>query len=305
MTKIQNFQTVKKRLYILAYITLIIPLYVYWAAGIFVTPAKASVQHRNIPEVWRPLVEKLVNDGEDTTYITALFSNPKVRFRPEVMPRKIVHNEAALRYDAFLKPARIKKASTYMKSNISLLNRIEQKYGVPKEIMVAILLVETDLGNYLGSGLAFNILASMAAATTIEHVKALLPPERLKGLNRSKVEQKLKKKSAWAYNELRALLKYATMNKKDILKIKGSIFGAIGLCQFMPTNILKLGVDFDKDGYIDVFSKADALASMANYLKFYGWSNKLSYKQKRKVIMHYNHSRPYANTVLKVAERLS
>ena len=264
----------------------------------------SSITGRKVPEVWHPLVLRLISDGEDSSYMQALFSSAAVKFQAGVMPRKIVHDESKLRYDLFLKPERLKRAGRYLSDNNAILEKVHKESGVPKEIMVAILLVETDLGNYLGPAPAFNILSSMAAATTIEHVQALLPPERLKGLNRKKVERTLGKKSEWAYKELRALLKYASMNRMDILSIKGSIFGAIGLCQFMPGNILRFGVDFDDDGKIDVFEKGDALASMANYLNHYGWKSGLSDDAELKVIMHYNHSRPYASTVLNVAEKL-
>lgn len=264
----------------------------------------SSITGRKVPEVWHPLVLRLISDGEDPNYMNALFSSAGVKFQAGVMPRKIVHDESKLRYDLFLKPARLKRAGKYLSDNRKILEKVHEEFGVPREIMVAILLVETDLGNYLGPAPAFNILSSMAAATTIEHVRDLLPSERLRGLNRKRVEKTLEKKSKWAYKELRALLKYASMNRMDILSIKGSIFGAIGLCQFMPGNILRFGVDFDGDGKINVFEKGDALASMANYLSHYGWKSGLSPDAALRVIMHYNHSRPYAGTVLKVAERL-
>lgn len=264
----------------------------------------SSITGCSVPTVWQPLVDRLIDDGEDRSYITALFSSKAVSFKAGVMPRKIVHDESKLRYDLFLKPERVKRARKFYDSNFDLLHKVEQQYGVAKEIMVSILLVETDLGNYLGPGPAFDILASMAAATDIEHVKGLLPPDRLKGLNHAKVETKLRKKSAWAYGELRSLIKYANQNRMDLLSIKGSIFGAVGLCQFMPSNIAKFGVDFDRDGAIDMFQKQDALASMANYLKHYGWKEKLSLQKQERVVMHYNHSRPYAQTILKVAEEL-
>jgi membrane-bound lytic murein transglycosylase B len=170
---------------------------------------------------------------------------------------------------------------------------------------VAILLVETDLGRYLGPDRAFNILASMAAATDIDRVKPWLPPELLESTERGRVEKKLKDKSQWAYEELRALLIYSEQNKIDPLEIKGSIFGAIGLCQFMPSNALRFGIDYDHDGKVDLFSKPDALASMANYIRNYGWKDNLSRNEQEAVILRYNYSRPYARTILDVAERLS
>ncbi|MFO8239631.1 MAG: lytic murein transglycosylase [Dissulfuribacterales bacterium] len=215
------------------------------------------------------------------------------------------HKESKLDYSKFLRPERLSRASVFLDTHKELLIQIEDKYGIPKEIKVAILLVETDLGRYLGPDRAFNILASMAAANDIDRVKPWLTPELLEPAERSHVEKKLHDKSRWAYRELKALLVYAEQNKIDPLEIKGSIFGAIGLCQFMPSNVLRFGIDHDQDGKINLFLKPDALASMANYLRNYGWKDNLSRKEQEAVILKYNYSRPYANAVLDVAERLS
>jgi membrane-bound lytic murein transglycosylase B len=250
---------------------------------------------------WEPLISRLVLDGEEEGGIRALFSRPEMAFDPRVMPRKLTHKESKLDYGKFLKPARVRRAKTFLDENMALLQEVEGLYGVPKEIEVAILLVETDLGRYLGAGPALNILASMALASDIEQVRPWLPPELLVPGEREKVERKLEKKSAWAYDELRALLRYARENDFDILAMKGSIFGAIGLCQFMPTNALSFGVDHDGDGRVDLYARKDAMASMANYVRHYGWRPGLDRAEQIKVILKYNYSRPYANTILDVA----
>ena len=256
--------------------------------------------------VFHDLVSRLVADGFDQTEINRFFSDSRVRFDHRIMPRKISHNEKKLHYDIFLEDNRINRAKNYLQANGHLLDSIEKEYGIPKEVKVAILLVETDLGRYVGSSLAFNTLASMAVADDFERIKPYLPPEykHLSRTEQNKIAKRMKKKSRWAYSELKSLIIYCSLNNLDILSIKGSIFGAIGLCQFMPSNALKFGVDYDKDGKVDLFSPADALASMANYLKFYGWKDNLPHKRQIKVIKHYNHSTPYARTVLKVAQRV-
>ena len=264
-------------------------------------PASKSM---NAP-IWEPLIGHLIEDGEDETTIRSIFARREVQFNPKVMPRKLSHKESKLDYSKFLRPERLSRARAFLDTHREILTRIEGEYGVPKEIKVAILLVETDLGRYLGPDRAFNILASMAAATDIDSVKPWLPPELLVSTERERVEKKLKDKSQWAYEELRALLIYSGQNKLDPLEIKGSIFGAIGLCQFMPSNALRFGIDQDHDGKVDLFSKPDAIASMANYIRNYGWKDNLSRNEQEAVILRYNYSRPYAMTVLDVAERLS
>ncbi len=261
-------------------------------------------QLSTIPPVWRNLARRLIRDGMEGSMVCALFQRGDVRFDPRVMPRKLAHRESRLNYEKFLNPVRLNRARAYLQDNKALLDQVQRDYGVPKEIKVAILLIETDLGRYLGAGPAFNILASMAVASNFETVKQWIPKELLEGKEGERTRRLLRKKSRWAYGELKALIRYSQANRCDPLSIKGSIFGAIGLCQFMPTNALKFGVDYNHDGKVDLFSKADALASMANYLRHFGWKKGLSQDEQEQVILKYNYSRPYARTVLEVAKRI-
>jgi membrane-bound lytic murein transglycosylase B len=280
-------------------------LLIFFVLSSLIYPVSCPASKAMNASIWEPLIQHLIKDGEDEATIRSIFARREVQFDPRVMPRKLSHKESKLDYSKFLRPERLSRAETFLDTHRELLSQIEDEYGVPKEIKVAILLVETDLGRYLGPGRAFNILASMAAATDIDSVKPWLPPELLVSTERECAEKKLKDKSQWAYEELRALLIYSGQNQIDPLEIKGSIFGAIGLCQFMPSNALRFGIDQDHDGKIDLFSKADAIASMANYIRNYGWKDNLSRDEQEAVILRYNYSRPYARAVLDVAERLS
>ncbi len=267
---------------------------------------KQAFACQHVPRVFRQLAKELVSDGFDSKEICRIFSHPKVRFNPKVMPRKVTHNEAALHYDIFLQKDRIERAKRYLQNNRKVFDLVEKEYGIPKEIKVAILLVETDLGRYLGSDIALNNLASMAVVTDTSMIKRYSPDyyKSLKKKDISRLKKRLREKSRWAYSELKSLIIYSRLNGLDIHQIKGSIFGAIGLCQFMPSNALKFGVDFNKDGRVDLFDPEDAIASMANYLHFYGWSPEIPTRGQIRVIKQYNHSTPYAKTVLKVAQKI-
>jgi membrane-bound lytic murein transglycosylase B len=80
--------------------------------------------------------------------------------------------------------------------------------------------------------------------------------------------------------------------------------GAIGWPQFLPSSLVRYGVDANQDGEIDLFHPADAIFSVANYLRGYGWTQAKSRAEKEKVIWYYNHSRPYVRTILELARRL-
>ncbi|RLB95854.1 MAG: protein MltB, partial [Deltaproteobacteria bacterium] len=90
----------------------------------------------------------------------------------------------------------------------------------------------------------------------------------------------------------------------ETTRIKGSYAGAMGIAQFMPSNAYALAKDGNGNGRIDLFEHADAIASIAYYLKYHGWKPGLSAKKQHRVILHYNNSTVYANTVLKVADKL-
>jgi membrane-bound lytic murein transglycosylase B len=281
-------------------------LFIFSVFSSFIHPVFCSASEAgNDFSVWEPLIGHLIQDGEDEAKIRSIFARKAVQFDPKIMSRKLSHKESKLDYSIFLRPERLLRARAFLNGQKEILDKIEEEYGVPKEIEVAILLVETDLGRYLGSDSAFNILASMAASNDIDIVKPWLPPELLESPEKERVEKRLKDKSKWAYNELRALLDYSEQNKMDLLEIKGSIFGAVGLCQFMPSNALRFGIDYNNDGRVDLFSRPDAFASMANYIRNYGWRDNLSRKEQKAVLLRYNYSRPYVNTVLDVANRLS
>lgn len=287
--------TVKRQFYSICCLILLLFLH---------SSAEAEVLTQQKIAMWRPLIERLSTDGEDKDALTALFEREEVRFNPGVMPRKLTHKELSRQYDVFLTDRSISKARRYLETNKELLRQIQERFDVPPEILTAILLIETDLGNFTGRHRAFNILASMALADSIEQIAPFLPADTLAEMDRDWLANKLAQKSQWAYNELKALLQYAKRNQMDPISIRGSIFGAIGICQFMPSNALQFGIDFNNDGLIDLFFTQDALASMANYLSSYGWKTGLDRATQEQVIYQYNHSTPYVNTVLRVAERL-
>jgi membrane-bound lytic murein transglycosylase B len=267
---------------------------------------------------WLPLMDRLIRDGKDAKIVSALFTHPEARFDPDPMTRKIQELVRRLSrkpaadagerikaiYRGFLKPDVIDRADAFRNENQATLKRIRNRYCVPEEVVVAILLVETELGRNTGSRRAFNTLASMALAGDLDTIRPYLAEDLLTPSNEDYARRRCREKSDWAYQELKSLIRYAQSNGLDPLEIPGSIYGAIGLCQFMPSNVPVFGVDADGDGRIDLFAAEDALHSIGKYLSDHGWKCRMSSKRQHRVIMTYNRSRTYANTVLAVAEQL-
>ncbi len=263
---------------------------------------------------WSPVIDRLVADGFDETTLRILFSRTEVTFEPSPMScklRELIQSAAGRSsdnrkavYRCYLKEKVIAQAHAYLQENTELLENIHHEYSVPKEIIVSILLVETRLGESVGGRRAFNALASMALSTDLEIIRPYLPEKLINQRNEDFARAICRRKADWAYAELKALISYADRSESDPLTFPGSIYGAIGLCQFLPSNILSFGVDADKDGRIDLFTKADALYSIANYLRGHGWKSTLDEHSQREVILRYNKSSIYANTVLAVAQKL-
>lgn len=287
----------------------LLPLLVFMLAGLVPLTAWAD---------WSPLIDRLVRDGNDAKTVAELFARPEVRFDPDPMSRKLetlirqqsrepsTDREARIKalYNKFLRPELIDRAFAYTRENKATLKEIQGRYCVPEEIVVAIMLVETELGRNTGSRRAFNTLASMAMAGDLETIRPYLAGDLLTASNEDYARQRCREKSDWAYQELLSLIHYAWKNKIDPLEIPGSIYGAIGLCQFMPSNASPYGVDADGDGRIDLFASQDALHSVGKYLRSHGWKCNMDRKGRYRVIMAYNRSPIYANTVLDIAEKL-
>ena len=236
-------------------------------------------------------------------YIESIFSSPQLTYLPNIMIKSLTWKETELPYSQFLENERIERAKGFIEENKTLLEDIEFVFGVEKEVIVAIFLVETDLGKKTGKFPVINVFYSLALSGEKELFEKFINGSEI-SLNDENIKKRLEKRSKWGYKELLYFIEIAYLNNWDPFSIKGSIFGAFGFPQFVPKSYLIYGYDWDKDGKIDLYSIPDALASIANYLKKEGYKKEESLEYKKKIIMKYNISEPYANTVLAIAEKL-
>ena len=256
-------------------------------------------------QVFDGLRHRLVADGFAEKRIKAIFNNPKVVFNPKGVSLFFVHLESHLNYAQFLSEKSIKSAFLYMKKYKKELDDAQKKYGVDKTIITAIILVETRLGAYLGKRPVINTLATMACLSDKNARQRLWKSiTSHKRLTRNKFNKKVRVRSKWAYHELKALLKYSIRENINPVKITGSYAGAMGIAQFMPSNALTLAQDGNDDGHVDLFNHSDAIYSIANYLKHFGWKPSTTVNAAHRILYKYNHSNYYVNTLLKISARL-
>jgi membrane-bound lytic murein transglycosylase B len=237
--------------------------------------------------------------------INRIYNNPGVFFDIKGVSSYFRHQEGKLNYDQFLSSKSIKKANGYMRAHHADLLKAEMDYGVDKEAITAIMLVETRFGAYVGNRPVISILSTMAVLedkTIRDRFWNKIPTENR--VTREEYEKKAIRKSKWAYKELIAFITYVEKEGMDPYTINGSYAGAMGLCQFMPSNIIILAEDGNKDGSVNLFHHEDAIASIANYLKHYGWKPGISREKAGKVVHHYNHSSYYVEIVLKIIDKL-
>jgi membrane-bound lytic murein transglycosylase B len=147
---------------------------------------------------------------------------------------------------------RINGGVKFWNENVDALNRAEALYGVPAEIIVGIIGVETVYGRNTGRFRVVDALATLA----FSYPEA---PQR-------------RDRMAFFRNELESTLLFARQTGIDPLSLKGSFAGAIGMPQFMPSSVMKYAVDFDGNGQVDLLgSSTDAIGSVAAFLSSHGW----------------------------------
>lgn len=153
----------------------------------------------------------------------------------------------------FIDPVRISAGVRFWRNNADTLARAQAQFGVPPEIIVGIIGVETIYGRNMGSFRVIDALATLSFDFPQAHPRAA-------------------ERQAFFRSELESFLSTESRTAEDPLAPLGSYAGAMGMPQFMPSSIAKYAVDFDGDGRIDLVNNpVDVIGSVANYFKAFGW----------------------------------
>lgn len=177
----------------------------------------------------------LFQEAERKQAILDAISRPAERVKPWKEYRPI-----------FITDARVARGVDFWRQHEAALARAEQEYGVPAQVIVAIIGVETFYGRNTGNYRVIDALSTLGFD---------YPP-----------------RAPFFRKELREFLLLAREEQVDPLSLTGSYAGAMGLPQFMPSSFRAYAVDFDADGHIDIWGNpTDAIGSVASYFKRHGW----------------------------------
>lgn len=257
--------------------------------------------------VLAPLRAYLTGQGVAPRQADALLDRPGLVFEAKLMANMFSRHERTLDYGQFLQPATLAKARRFKAAHAGELSAAQARTGVPAELVVAILTVESGLGTYTGRHSTFAVLASQAVLdqpAARARLAQAWPKSQRAYLGTKECDQRFRKRAAWAREELLGLLRLASREGRSPHSYQGSPFGALGMPQFVPTSVLKWGTDGNRDGRVDLANRTDAIHSVAVYLQEHGWRPGLSRQEQYEVVHTYNHSQTYVNTVLALADRL-
>jgi membrane-bound lytic murein transglycosylase B len=300
--------------------------------------AKLSKQQK----FFLPVVEQLLAQGADVAFVKQLLYDSNLAFYekltkinvsvrpPEPKPVQPRTNH----YEYAQNDIAVQKSSAFIALNDSVLHLAERTYNVPKEAITAIMWVETRFGDFLGNHHVPSVYLSYAMTTQagclqnnkdrlkaqftayhekiwndkVKKKKELTSKDTAEVLTKwadieEKMLDKAQKKATWAIGELLALQNMRKVSPVPICQLRGSWAGAFGLSQFLPSSYLKLAVDGNSDGKINLFDVQDAAHSIGHYLSSAGWA--VNKKSQHRAVYNYNHSEDYVAAVLGLTKRLS
>lgn len=211
------------------------------------------VQYQKRPEVITFIEEMIEKHGFPRAELNRVFE--RTRYLPAaarlIVPTGPSKPKMWSEYRArFVEPKRIEGGVKFWQDNAATLAHAAQEYGVPEEIIVAIIGVETVYGRNPGSFRVIDALTTLS----FDYPAA--------GNNRA----------PFFRSQLEDYLLFARASNLNVFEVRGSYAGAIGMPQFMPGSWRRYAVDYDQDGKIDLRNNSvDAIGSVANFLQAHGW----------------------------------
>lgn len=258
----------------------------------------------------RRAVDQARAAGLDSAFLYRVAGSFDAEFYDKAIRINLTNYSNVPDYSGHYNRKSVKQVKAFMKENDSLLRAVQKKRGVSKEIISAILWIESRCGTTTGKFHVPSVFLSLLLAddsTSIElSVANVTKGKTLDSLQMDSVYDQIalraRNKSTWAIKQLQALDAIDKRGVMNVTTLKGSWAGAFGFPQFIPSSYNSWAVDGNGDGVIDLYTLPDAAHSIANYLRSNGWTSKKD--GQRKAVHHYNNSDAYVNAVFTLAGKL-
>lgn len=246
--------------------------------------------------------------GVDSSYLEMLLADSVTAFDAKYVKSNVTNFASKADYSHNFTTESVNNVRSFVKTHDSVLQRAYKQYGVPPNIIGALMWVETKHGRITGKHHVPSVYLSVLLCGEPEFVESNTQIVlNAKSLDSSKhdsvfkyLEQRAKKKIGWATSQLKALATIQKNKTMNTLTLRGSWAGAFGYTQFLPSSYLSWAADGSDDGLINLYEFDDAIFSVANYLSTNGWG--ITDAEQRKAVHHYNNSDDYVNAVLKLAK---
>ena len=264
-----------------------------------------SSESNETPSPFQSLTHRLSQEGFDSEFLSSLLMDARAELNLSLMILSLESRETTDFYVQFLTQEAILLSKKFLRQNLNILRKAENRFYVEKEVIVAILLVESRFGENIGKYRLIPTLASIALIDSPDHLQKnyLILREKDPDLSYEWMESLAKRKANWAYHELKCFLNIIRNEKIDPLEVYGSYAGALGMAQFIPSSYLSYALNqesFEKW----LLSNEAAIFSIGNYLKSHGWRKGLPIEKKKRILWYYNRSKPYGETILQAAQKI-
>lgn len=254
---------------------------------------------------WDYLVGRLKAQEVQERDIVLIYQNPKMpKFSP--IPFSLAPREKPELYRHFAKPAFSLLGAQFARDNSAMFDEIEERLKVPREVVSAILVIESGIGKNTGKELIVYRLSRLASVCDPSNLRLnyIIQKKKDAAVTFEAVKERCEYLETTFLPEIPALIEIGKRNQVSPLKIRGSSAGAFGLPQFLPSAFIRFGMDGDRNGIVSLRHPADSAWSAANYLSSFGYRNDISLEEKRAVIWRYNKSDAYIDAVLSVSARI-
>lgn len=255
-------------------------------------------------------VAKLRTAGASESWILFLQKNHSPEERDRIVELNVLGFLGKADYSGHRNKKALRKCQAFLRKYRVELARAEARHGVPREVIAALLWVETKHGTHIGKHSIADVYFSLLQADHPEVIKATFAAlsQRTPASEseyRAKIIERSSAKSAWALAELGSLEKIHNLRPNRPMTIKGSYAGAFGIPQFIPSSYLQWATKASKGRRLaDLFRMGDAIESVAFYLRSNGWKTSNA-ESRRKALYHYNRADAYGEVIIKIARDMN